>query len=110
MLASCFALLTSTNISFEGTNDVIQPFPVGLQMVSGDAMRRTPPATGDLQLDPSKGPIQPAQFGCGRQHPNDYPSYPLNSDGSMGGIGAPTNKACEKTRASVIIVKCADLV
>jgi hypothetical protein len=61
-------LLTSTNISFEGTNNVIQPFSVGLQMVSGDAMRRTPPANGDLQHDPSEGPIQPAQFGCGHQN------------------------------------------
>ncbi|CAK7236153.1 hypothetical protein SCUCBS95973_009511 [Sporothrix curviconia] len=70
---------------FEATNDNITAFPVGLQMVSGNATMRTAPATGNDVLDPSQGTIQPAQFTCPR---SSYvpPSYPANSDGSMAGI------------------------
>ncbi|CAK7239416.1 MAG: hypothetical protein STHCBS139747_000846 [Sporothrix thermara] len=70
---------------FEATNDDITAFPVGLQMVSGDASLRTAPATGNNVLDPSQGTIQPAQFTCPRSS-YDPPSYPAGSDGSTAGI------------------------
>lgn len=76
---------------FEGTNDDIKPFPVGLQMVSGNAMMRTAPATGDDVLDPADGTIQPAQFTCPRSN-YDIPSYPVGSNGSMAGIQDSNNK------------------
>lgn len=71
---------------FDATNDVIKSFPVGLQIVSGQASIRSAPAkSGNLQLDPSKGPIQAAQITCPRSNYN-APSYPANSDGSQAGI------------------------
>ncbi|CAK7219915.1 hypothetical protein SBRCBS47491_004012 [Sporothrix bragantina] len=70
---------------FEATNDDIKAFPVGLQMVSGNATLKTAPATGNDVLDPSQGTIQPAQFTCPRSS-YDPPSYPANSNGSMAGI------------------------
>ncbi|KAL1839119.1 hypothetical protein VTJ49DRAFT_1850 [Mycothermus thermophilus] len=71
---------------FDATNDDIKAFPLGLQMVSGNAMLRAAPSqSGDVQLDPSKGPVQPAQIVCPRQSYNP-PSYPPNSDGSNAGI------------------------
>ncbi|KAL1900133.1 hypothetical protein Sste5346_002443 [Sporothrix stenoceras] len=70
---------------FEATNDDITAFPVGLQMVSGNATRKTAPDTGNDQLDPSQGPIQAAQFTCPRSS-YDPPSYPVDSDGSMAGL------------------------
>ncbi|CAK7210767.1 hypothetical protein SEUCBS140593_000941 [Sporothrix eucalyptigena] len=70
---------------FEATNDDIKAFPVGLQMVSGNAMLKTAPATGNDVLDPSQGTIQPAQFTCPRSS-YDPPSYPAGSNGSMAGI------------------------
>ncbi|KAK3333680.1 hypothetical protein B0T19DRAFT_133535 [Cercophora scortea] len=77
---------------FEATNDKIQAFPVGLQMVSGNAMLRTAPSTtGNQNLDPSKGPVQPAQITCPRGNFNP-PSWPVGSDGSMAGIGDSNNK------------------
>ena len=76
---------------FEGTNDDIKPFPVGLQMVSGNAMLKTAPATGNDVLDPALGTIQPAQFTCPRSS-YDIPSYPVGSDGSMAGIQDTRNK------------------
>lgn len=76
---------------FEPTNDDIKAFPLGLKMVSGDATLRTAPATsGALQLDPSKGPIQPVQITCPRTS-YDPPSYPPDSDGSTAGIVDPNN-------------------
>jgi hypothetical protein len=72
---------------FDKTNDDIQPFPVGLHIVSGDASKRTPPETGNLQLDPSKGTIQPAQITCPRlDATKNLLAYPAGSDGSSGGI------------------------
>ncbi|KAL2164399.1 hypothetical protein VTH06DRAFT_3615 [Thermothelomyces fergusii] len=76
---------------FEPTNDDIKAFPLGLKMVSGDPMLRTAPSdTGALQLDPSKGPIQPVQITCPRTS-YDPPSYPPDSDGSWAGIVDPYN-------------------
>jgi hypothetical protein len=78
---------------FEPTNDDIKAFPLGLQMVSGNAMMRTSPSnsTGAAQLDPSQGPIQPVQITCPRGNFNP-PSWPADSDGSMAGIQDPNNK------------------
>ncbi|AEO69191.1 uncharacterized protein THITE_2119320 [Thermothielavioides terrestris NRRL 8126] len=77
---------------FEPTNDDIKAFPLGLQMVSGNAMLRTAPSkSGANQLDPSQGPIQPVQITCPRTS-YDPPSYPADSDGSMAGIQDPNNK------------------
>ncbi|KAL2255296.1 hypothetical protein VTK26DRAFT_3665 [Humicola hyalothermophila] len=76
---------------FDATNDDIKAFPVGLQIVSGDAQLRTAPSTsGAVQLDPSKGPIQPVQITCPRTNFNP-PSWPADSDGSMAGIQDPQN-------------------
>ena len=77
---------------FEATDDDIQPFPVGLQMVSGNASLRTAPVkTGELNLDPSQGTIQPTQITCPRSSFNP-PSWPVGSDGSMAGIQDPNNQ------------------
>ncbi|KAH6624786.1 hypothetical protein B0J18DRAFT_397774 [Chaetomium sp. MPI-SDFR-AT-0129] len=77
---------------FEPTHDDIKAFPVGLKMVSGDAMLRTPPATtGDNQLDPSKGPIQPVQMTCPRSS-YDPPSWPADSKGLLAGIASQHDK------------------
>jgi hypothetical protein len=74
--------------SFDATNDDIKAFPLGLQIVSGNAQLRTAPSTsGENQLDPSKGPIQPVQITCPRSNFNP-PSWPAGSDGSMAGIGS----------------------
>ncbi|KAM7196010.1 protein of unknown function (DUF1996) domain containing protein [Naviculisporaceae sp. PSN 640] len=77
---------------FEATDDDIKAFPVGLQMLSGNAAQRAPPSGGGRQnLDPSKGPVQPAQITCPRGN-FDPPSWPENSDGTMAGMGDPNNK------------------
>ncbi|OAA58514.1 wsc domain containing protein [Niveomyces insectorum RCEF 264] len=76
---------------FEATNDKIEAFPVGLQMVSGNALKDTPPATGNDVLDPSQGTIQPAQFTCPRSSYNP-PSYPPGSDGTRAGIQDTNNQ------------------
>ncbi|KAK7931536.1 hypothetical protein PG985_002248 [Apiospora marii] len=75
---------------FDVTNDKIEPFPPGLKIVSGEAGKRTPPATGGLQLDPSMGPIQPVQFTCPAQ--GDPDRYPRGSDGTHGGLPDPGNR------------------
>jgi len=76
---------------FDATNDDIKSFPVGLMMLSGNAGLRTAPSTsGANQLDPSKGPIQPAQITCPRGNFNP-PSWPAGSDGSKAGIQDPNN-------------------
>ncbi|RYP53726.1 hypothetical protein DL768_001326 [Monosporascus sp. mg162] len=76
---------------FEPTNDEIKPFPPGLKIVSGDAMTRTAPASGALNLDPSKGPIQAVQFTCPTRDP-DAVRYPPDSDGTRAGLQDPTNR------------------
>jgi len=77
---------------FEPTNDDVKAFPLGLKMVSGDAMLRSTPSktTGANQLDPSKGPVQPVQITCPRGNYNPA-SYPAGSDGSEAGIVDPNN-------------------
>ncbi|KAK4123484.1 WSC-domain-containing protein [Parathielavia appendiculata] len=78
---------------FDATNDDIKAFPTGLQIVSGNAQLRTAPSkSGDAQLDPSKGPVQPAQITCPRSNYN-APSWPEGSDGSMAGIGSNNDGA-----------------
>ncbi|KAK3357330.1 hypothetical protein B0T25DRAFT_154843 [Lasiosphaeria hispida] len=77
---------------FDATNDDIKSFPLGLQIVSGSAMLRTPPVkSGSQNLDPSKGVLSPAQITCPRGN-FDPPSWPAGSDGSVAGIGDPNNK------------------
>ncbi|KAJ9158468.1 WSC-domain-containing protein [Coniochaeta hoffmannii] len=77
---------------FEGTNDEIKAFPVGLQMVSGNAMTRDPPnKDGSQNLDPSKGPVNPLQWTCPRKS-YDPPSWPAGSDGTTAGIQSANNK------------------
>lgn len=78
---------------FEPTNDQTKAFPLGLNMVVGDAMTRSPPrggATGNL--DPSKGPVNPVQWTCPRK---SYvpPSWQATSDGTKAGIPNIHNKA-----------------
>jgi hypothetical protein len=77
--------------SFDATNDDIKAFPTGLQIVSGNPNLRTAPSTsGAAQLDPSKGPVQPAQITCPRSNFSPA-SWPAGSDGSMAGIKDPFN-------------------
>ncbi|KAK0711280.1 hypothetical protein B0H67DRAFT_494035 [Lasiosphaeris hirsuta] len=77
---------------FDATNDAIKSFPLGLQIVSGSALLRTPPIkSGSQNLDPSKGVLSPAQITCPRGN-FDPPSWPAGSDGSTAGIGDPNNK------------------
>ncbi|POR34088.1 WSC domain-containing protein 2 [Tolypocladium paradoxum] len=83
---------TNAYYFFEPTNDDIKAFPLGLNIVSGDATVRTPPAGGAItNLDPSKGPINAVKWTCPRSNFNP-PSWPANSDGTMAGIGDPGNK------------------
>ncbi|KAK4167607.1 hypothetical protein QBC43DRAFT_341960 [Cladorrhinum sp. PSN259] len=79
---------------FDATNDDIKSFPVGLQIVSGNAQLRSAPAGADgrRNLDPTRGPIQPAQLTCPRSNNNfNPPNWPAGSDGSMAGIQDPEN-------------------
>lgn len=78
---------------FEGTNDEIKAFPVGLQMVSGNAMTRecANASGGELVLDPSQGNIQPTQWTCPRSNFSPQ-SWPAGSDGSTAGIQDPNNQ------------------
>ncbi|KAI5860551.1 hypothetical protein GGS23DRAFT_228445 [Durotheca rogersii] len=76
---------------FEASNSTVEPFPVGLKMLSGDSSLRDPPAFGGgRNLDPTKGPIQPVQWTCPRQS-YDPPSYPADSDGTTAGLQDPGN-------------------
>lgn len=80
---------------FEPTDDDIVPFPVGLQMVSGNASARTcPDFGGENQLDAgNKAGIQPLQWTCPRSSytPASWPSASV-SDGSTEGIQDPYNQ------------------
>ncbi|KAI1173903.1 hypothetical protein F4777DRAFT_416251 [Nemania sp. FL0916] len=78
---------------FEGTDDTIKPFPVGLKMLSGDSKTRSPPKSGGaLNLDPDNGtPINPVQWTCPRSSYNP-PSYPVGSDGASAGTVDPNNQ------------------
>ncbi|KAF3388888.1 WSC domain-containing protein 2 [Penicillium rolfsii] len=77
---------------FEATDDEIEPFPVGLRVLSGDPTLRTPPPGGAANvLDTNGGTIQPIQWTCPRKS-YDPPSYPPDSDGLHGvGIQDPNN-------------------
>jgi len=82
-------------LSFDATEDVIEPFPPGLRIVVGNPSLRTPPATGGLLIkDRANGVPQPVQWVCPRTSANSIaPLYPANSDGLHGvGIQDPTNK------------------
>lgn len=80
---------------FEPTDDDIVAFPVGLQMVSGNATSRTCPDFGGAnQLDGGKSTgTQPLQWTCPRSgySPASWPSA-SNSDGSKAGIQDPNNQ------------------
>ncbi|KAI5465729.1 hypothetical protein BGZ63DRAFT_420277 [Mariannaea sp. PMI_226] len=77
---------------FEATNDQIKAFPVGLSMVSGDAMTRVMPTGGPTgNLDPSKGPLNVAMMTCPRTTYNP-PSYDPKSDGTKSGVVNPNNQ------------------
>lgn len=78
---------------FEPTNDKIRAFPLGLNMVVGDAKTRSPPpggATGNLDL--SKGPLNPVKWVCPRKN---YvpPSWSVASDGTRAGMPNVHNSA-----------------
>lgn len=84
--------LTDPYHSFEPTDDDIEPFPVGLKMLSGNSTTRDPPAFGGgSNLDAGAGPIQPIQFTCPRTSYNP-PSYPADSDGTTAGLQDPGNE------------------
>ncbi|KAL7619456.1 hypothetical protein AAE478_009995 [Parahypoxylon ruwenzoriense] len=87
---------------FDATNDEIKAFPPGLKIVSGDAMKRTPPATGGYQLDPTQGEIQAVQWTCPKQDGN-ADRYPPGSDGTKAGLPDPQNK---EAGAGFPIVNC----
>ncbi|KAI0475616.1 hypothetical protein GGR56DRAFT_695371 [Xylariaceae sp. FL0804] len=87
---------------FDTTNDKIEAFPPGLKIVSGDAMKRTPPASGALQLDPSQGEIQPVQWTCPTQD-GDADRWPPGSDGTAAGMQDPNNKG---SGAGFPVVNC----
>ncbi|KAK0646476.1 hypothetical protein B0T16DRAFT_375131 [Cercophora newfieldiana] len=77
---------------FDASNDDIKAFPLGLKLVSGNALARSTTAkNGAVNLDPSKGPVTPAAITCPRSNFNP-PSWPAGSDGSMAGLGNPNNK------------------
>jgi hypothetical protein len=77
---------------FDASNDDIKAFPLGLKLVSGNAMARSTTAkSGHINLDPSKGQVTPASITCPRSNFSP-PSWPADSDGSMAGLGDPNNK------------------
>lgn len=80
---------------FDPTDDDVVAFPVGLQMVSGDAsLRECPNFGGELQLDPSdSNGTQPTQWTCPRSSftPPSWPSA-SESNGQTEGIQDPTNQ------------------
>lgn len=82
---------------FDATNDETKPFPKGLQLVAGDATRRSDPGSGGRQIITSNsdlGEPQPVQWTCPRDGNNfdSPPSWPTNSDGSTAGVRDPNNK------------------
>ncbi|KAI1339857.1 hypothetical protein F5Y15DRAFT_71697 [Xylariaceae sp. FL0016] len=87
---------------FDSTNDDIKAFPPGLKIVSGDAKKTTPPATGGIQLDPSKGDIQAVQWTCPTSDSNAN-RYPTGSDGTKAGMVDPNNKG---SGAGFPVVNC----
>lgn len=80
---------------FEPTDDDVVAFPVGLQMVSGNAMiRDCPDFQGENQLDAGNAAgTQPLQWTCPRSSysPASWPSA-SGSNGSTEGIQDPHNQ------------------
>lgn len=80
---------------FEPTDDDVVPFPVGLQMVSGDAsLRECPNFGGESVLDAgSPNGTQPLQWTCPRTN-YDLAAWPAasQSDGTTAGIADPVNR------------------
>ncbi|CAG9950699.1 unnamed protein product [Clonostachys rosea f. rosea IK726] len=84
---------------FEKTHDVIKAFPVGLNMLVGDPMKRTPPSTPEEILTTGSGQeISNVHVTCPRDEKvtddNKYPtgpSWPVDSDGTNAGIGSQNN-------------------
>ncbi|KAH7354151.1 WSC domain-containing protein [Plectosphaerella cucumerina] len=82
---------------FDATNDEMKAFPKGLQLVAGDATKRTAPSSGGRLITTSNsdfGEPQPVQWTCPRDGNNfdNPPSWPTDSDGSTSGIRDPNNK------------------
>jgi len=79
---------------FDATNDDIKAFPLGLKLVSGNAMARSTTAkNGAINLDPSKGDVTAASITCPRLGNNfNPPNWPAGSDGSSAGMQDPNNK------------------
>ncbi|TAQ85766.1 hypothetical protein B7494_g5918 [Chlorociboria aeruginascens] len=50
--------------AFEETSDDMVPFPIGLHMVAGDAMARTPPGPSGHNIDPAQGVVIPYEIQC----------------------------------------------
>lgn len=71
---------------FDQTTDTIVPFEPGFRMTSGNPMIRSPPSTAELQLDSSKGTIQPISWSCPTK--SGGPVYPANSNGQKVGMAA----------------------
>lgn len=80
---------------FEKSDDDISPFPVGLQMISGNSsLRECPNFGGALETDAGNADgIQPVQWTCPRSNYNS-PAWPSasQSDGSRAGIADPVNQ------------------
>lgn len=80
---------------FEPTDDDIVPFPVGLQMISGDMdLRECPNFGGESVLDGGNANgTQPLQWTCPRTD-YDLAAWPsaAESDGTKAGIEDPVNK------------------
>ncbi|KAI2631472.1 hypothetical protein GGS26DRAFT_557795 [Hypomontagnella submonticulosa] len=87
---------------FDATSDKITAFPPGLKIQNGNVTRRTPPATGGLQLDPSKGEIQAVQWTCPTKD-NGIARYPAGSDGTKAGLQDPSNRG---SGAGFPVVNC----
>lgn len=80
---------------FEPTDDEVKPFPVGLQMLSGNpSLRECPNFGGESVLDAGNvNGTQAVQWTCPRTDYNKaaWPSA-AESDGTKGGIADPVNK------------------
>lgn len=87
--------------SFEATDDEIKAFPPGLKMLSGNSSTRLAPATGSIQTDPTKGPIQPVQWTCPTK--GKVARYPAGNDGIHHGLQDPNN---EESGAGFPVVNC----
>lgn len=77
---------------FHKTKDDVKAFPLGLGVVSGDAMLREAPLDeegfANLNTDPSKGKVNPATIVCPRNSSaeQNIPTWPKGSDGTKAGV------------------------